>query len=215
MKKLRKLLMMPAATLAIACILTGFASAAGVGTVKVGTYLNVRQYGNAGAPIIGKLSSGARVETLSNVNGWYEISYNGSTAWVAGQYIINDSRVQTVVSAAKSELGAPYVFGGAAPGALDCSGLTMYVYNKIGVSLVHRASTQATQGIWVSRYSLLPGDLVFFDTDGGHNNITHVGIYIGGGEFISAQSGAGMVKEASLKNSYWSAAYMTARRVLQ
>lgn len=215
MKKLRKLWMMPVATLVVACFLTGFASAAGVGTVNASTYLNVRKYGNTGAPIIGKLSSGTRVETLTNVNGWYEISYNGSTAWVSGQYIVNDSRVQTVVTTAKNELGVPYAFGGATPSAFDCSGLTMYVYNKIGVSLVHKAATQATQGVWVSRSSLLPGDLVFFDTDGGNNNITHVGIYIGGGEFISAQSGAGMVKEASLSNSYWSAAYMTARRVIR
>lgn len=218
MNRLKKLLAVPAAMILTAGMMTVAASAASVqqGTVKVGTSLNVRQAGNTGAPVVGRLGSGARVTVLANVNGWYRISYSGGSAWVSGVYVALDtvsSHRQAAVSAAQRELGVRYVYGGASAAGFDCSGLTLYAYGQIGIALPHSAAAQTGQGIWVSRGSLLPGDLVFFDT-GGRGTVTHVGIYEGDGRFISAQSGAGTVKEASLSNRYWSSAYLTARRIL-
>lgn len=220
MKRLQKMLAMPIAMLLTAGVMTVTAAAAGTGTgtVKVGTYLNVRQAGNTGAPVIGRLGSGARVTVLDTVNGWDKISYNGGTGWISGVYVTPDSasaRRQAVVDAARAQLGVPYVFGGASPAGFDCSGLTLFAYAKAGVTLPHSAAAQAGQGVSVARSALLPGDLLFFDTTGAQRNVTHVGIYEGGGKFISAQSGAGAVKEALLSNSYWSAAYLGARRILQ
>lgn len=219
MNRLQKFLAMPAAMLVTAGMMTMAVSAAAIqqGTVKVGTYLNVRQAGNTGSPVIGRVYNGTTVTVLENDKGWYEISYNGGTAWVNGDYVALTSvsaHRQAVVSAAKSQLGVRYVFGGTSSSGFDCSGLTMYAYRQIGITLPHSAAAQAGEGVAVSRSALQPGDLLFFATSGG-STITHVGVYEGGGIFISAQSGAGMVKEASLSNSYWSAAYRSARRILE
>ncbi len=78
-------------------------------------------------------------------------------------------------------LGTPYVWGGAGPSGFDCSGLAMYVYAQVGISLPHNAAMQYnTVGVPVSRSDLQPGDLVFFD------GLGHMGIYIGGGQFVHA-----------------------------
>lgn len=216
MKNLKRMLL-TAITAAAACaslILPVGAVQSVTGTVNVSGYLNVRQYSNTGAPIVGKLYNGAKVTITGSTNGWDKIVYNGATAWVAGRYVSDGgARAAVVVNAAKSALGVRYVFGGASLSGFDCSGLALYAYNEIGVTLPHSAAQQASQGIAVARSNLQPGDLIFFDTSGG-GNITHVGIYIGGGSFISAQSGAGVVKQASLSNTYWSGAYLSARRLL-
>lgn len=187
------------------------------GTVNVSasSYLNVRSAANTSAPIIGRLSSGAQVSVLSSSNGWYQILYNGTTGWVSGQYItVSSDKAQIVVNAANSAVGVRYVFAGASMSGMDCSGLVVYSYAKAGITLPHSSAQQATLGVAVSKANLKPGDLVFFDTDGGLNNINHVGIYIGNNNFVSAQSGAGTVKAASLSNSYWASRYMTARRII-
>ena len=85
-----------------------------------------------------------------------------------------------VVGIAMRYLGVPYVWGGASPSGFDCSGLVMYVYAQVGTSLPHNAAMQYGYGSPVSRAQLAPGDLVFF------SGLGHVGIYIGGGQFIHA-----------------------------
>lgn len=82
---------------------------------------------------------------------------------------------------AHQELGKPYVWAAAGPDTFDCSGLTMYVYAKAGVSLPHFAASQYDVGRHVSRGELRPGDLLFYGSP-----IHHVGIYIGNGQMIEA-----------------------------
>lgn len=193
------------------------------GTAHVTESLNIRQAGNAGAAITGRLYNGALV-TITDINadGWYQISYYGGTGWVNGQYmtlgtafVAGNAKAQTVIDAAQSVIGVKYVFGGTTVSGMDCSGLTLYAYAKAGITLPHAAAQQATLGVAVSRSNLQPGDLVFFDTDGGHDNITHVGVYLGNDIFVNAQTGTTQrVNEASLSNSYWSSVYMTARRII-
>jgi cell wall-associated NlpC family hydrolase len=192
-------------------------------TVKVSTSLNIHQTGSSGAAVTGKLYNATLVTiTDSSSDGWYKISYYAGSGWVDGSYltlgnayISGSAKAQAVTDAAQRLIGVKYVFGGTTTAGFDCSGLTLYVYNKIGVSLPHSAAQQSTLGTAVSRSALQPGDLVFFDTDGGHNNITHEGIYIGNDMFINAESGSmERVNEVSLSNSYWSAAYMSARRIV-
>jgi len=100
-----------------------------------------------------------------------------------------------VVGLAMDELGKPYRWGASGPGSFDCSGLTRYVYGKTGVSLPHSSRAQYGSGQHVSRAELQPGDLVFFARGG---TISHVGIYVGGDNFIHAPQTGDVVKISSI-----------------
>ncbi len=84
---------------------------------------------------------------------------------------------------ALTQRGKPYVWGAAGPGSYDCSGLVMWAYAQVGISLPHYTGSQWTMGEHVSRSQLEPGDLVFFFAD-----ISHVGIYLGNGLMVDAPS---------------------------
>lgn len=117
-----------------------------------------------------------------------------------------------VVSYASSFLGTRYILGGASPSGFDCSGFTMYVYGKYGVNLAHSARAQASVGTAVDRANLEAGDLVLFKGATG-NSIGHVGIYIGGNNFIHASNPSDGVKITSMSTSYYKSRYVTSRRV--
>ena len=101
-----------------------------------------------------------------------------------------------VVGIAMRYLGVPYVWGGSTPSGFDCSGFVMYVFAQIGVSLPHSSYVQYGMGVPVSMSQLQPGDLVFFA------GASHVGIYIGGGQFIHAPHTGDVVKISSLSGWY-------------
>ncbi|MBN2404541.1 MAG: C40 family peptidase [Coriobacteriia bacterium] len=106
-----------------------------------------------------------------------------------------------VVAIAMQYLGVPYVWGGSSPSGFDCSGLSVYVYNQVGVSLPRTSYSQYKVGqhIDADRLDLLaPGDLVFFGTDGDPSRVHHVGIYVGSGNFIHAPQTGDVVKISSL-----------------
>lgn len=90
-------------------------------------------------------------------------------------------RAAVALRAAFAQLGDPYVWGGTGPNSFDCSGLTAYAWRSAGVSLPHSSAAQYASGRKVSRSDLRPGDLVFF-----YSPISHVAIYIGGGQIIDA-----------------------------
>ena len=119
------------------------------------------------------------------------------------------SRAAQVVAIAMQYLGVPYQWGGASPSTgFDCSGLTSYVYAQIGVTLPHHAASQYQLGSPVSRDQLQPGDLVFF------NELSHMGMYIGGGSFIHAPRTGDVVKISSLSDPYYLQGWVGAKRVL-
>jgi peptidoglycan DL-endopeptidase CwlO len=111
-----------------------------------------------------------------------------------------------VVGIAMQYLGVPYVWGGSSPRGFDCSGLVMYVFAQIGVSMPHSSYSQFNMGAAVSLSQLQPGDLVFF------SGASHVGIYIGGGQFIHAPHTGDVVKISSL-SGYYSSAFIGGRRI--
>lgn len=107
---------------------------------------------------------------------------------------------------ARSQIGAPFVYGGSSPSGFDCSGFTRWVFARHGGSLPHSALQQFLLGkrdrfkrIW-KRTSLRVGDLVFHDTTSAL--VGHAGMYVGHGRFISATSSSG-VRPQSLWDSYW------------
>ena len=111
-----------------------------------------------------------------------------------------------VVGIAMRYLGVPYVWGGSTPRGFDCSGFVMYVFAQIGVSLPHSSYAQYGMGTPVSLGELQPGDLVFFA------GASHVGIYIGGGQFIHAPHTGDVVKVSSL-SGWYSATFAGGRRI--
>ncbi|MFC0189318.1 C40 family peptidase [Fictibacillus aquaticus] len=115
----------------------------------------------------------------------------------------------SLISYAKTFQGVPYLWGGTSPSGFDCSGFMYYVFkNSQGITLPRTASQMYTLGTKVS--TLAPGDLVFFSTYA--PGASHVGIYIGGGNFISATSSKG-VAIVPMSNTYWSARYLGAKRL--
>jgi len=113
------------------------------------------------------------------------------------------------VSIAEGFLGVPYVWGGASPQyGFDCSGLVMYVYAQLGIHLTHFSGAQWNEGTRIPVEDLAPGDLVFFDP--GPSGPGHVGIYIGGNNFIHAPHTGDVVKASSLYE--YSASYVGAVR---
>ncbi|GGL88867.1 peptidase [Deinococcus aerolatus] len=111
-------------------------------------------------------------------------------------------------------LGTPYRYGGTTPAGLDCSGFVLQVFTPLGVRLPRVSADQAQVGQPVAAEELQPGDLVFFDTVGG-GRISHVGIYLGGDTFVSANSYQGKVSlDTLMADRYWGPRYRGARRVL-
>lgn len=126
----------------------------------------------------------------------------------------SSSSASSVVSYAKQYLGYKYVSGGASPqSGFDCSGFTSYVYKNFGKSLSRTSSAQASDGVAVSKENLQPGDIVVFNNSS-NTAVGHVGIYIGSNTFIHAANAKKGVITTSLSDSYYSARYVTARRIL-
>ena len=205
--------------------------------------LNLRSGAGTGYETVTSLPNGAWVSVSGFENGWFYVDYDGVSGYVSGDYLeLSASRPQAggdtssdggssggsgdlpsggdagTVSGSASDLvalalsyqGVPYAYGGASPSGFDCSGFTMAVFSKFGYSLSHGASDQYYAATSVSSEERQAGDLVFFDTFGG---ISHVGIYLGGGQFIHASSSGG-VKVNSLYESYYAACYLGAGRIL-
>jgi cell wall-associated NlpC family hydrolase len=153
-----------------------------------------------------QLAAQARARLSSNGVAVLNASAGAVSEPVGPVYTPPPSKYGGVVGIAMQYLGVPYVYGGASPSGFDCSGLVMYVFNQIGVSLPHNAAAQYGYGMPVSRDQLQAGDLVFF------NGLGHVGIYIGGGQFIHAPHTGDVVKISSL-SGWYSSTWVGARRL--
>ncbi|MGR4065128.1 MAG: C40 family peptidase [Vulcanimicrobiaceae bacterium] len=145
----------------------------------------------------------AREEELSSQNdvefGQFAGSVLEHTSTIAGELTRNALRF----------LGTPYVFGGTSPGGFDCSGYVQHVFAMLGIYVPRTADAQYYEG----RPAIggpQPGDLVFFQTY--LPGPSHVGIYLGNGQFVHASSHGVMV--SNLSESYWASRYLGAKRML-
>nr|WP_245330846.1 C40 family peptidase [Acetoanaerobium pronyense] len=148
-----------------------------------------------------------------------------------------DDKSTAIIRYAFEELGKPYKFAATGPDYYDCSGYTYTIFKKLNINIPRTSEAQGNGGILIDRNRLQKGDLVFFDTRSISNinditdnfeeeiissepkpfmpeKVTHVGIYIGSGEFIHASSGGGEVIISRLDNKYYDSRYLHGRRYL-
>jgi len=119
----------------------------------------------------------------------------------------------SVVRDALALRGIRYRNGGADPTGFDCSGFVQYVFGRHALLMPRTVERQALEGRSVRFADVRPGDLVFFHTVA--SGPTHVGIAIGGGEFVHAPSSRGVVRVERLDSSYWGPRVVSVRRVLR
>ena len=188
--------------------------------------LNVRSSWSSDSMQVGTLRYGAEVEVTGKCsNGWIQIDFNGDVAYVSGSYLSgsssdNDEDAIVVGNGSGAEIanyvmqfvGYSYVYGGASPSAgFDCSGLMYYCLSQFGYSMNRVADDQMDQGYAVDYDDLQVGDLVFF----GYGSYSdHVGMYIGGGNFVHASTPSSGVRVDSLQQTYYANKYIGARRII-
>ena len=198
-----------------ATALSGVAQAASTYTVKPGdTLYKVAQTHNmepAELLELNKLSS-----TTIQVGQKLKVSGAAATAPTVARpntaTSANGSGNNAVIRTAASRfLNIRYVLGGTSARGIDCSGYTQAVFKQLGVNLPRTARSQYGVGTPVARGQLRSGDLVFFNTLGG---VSHVGIYLGNGEFANANSYQGRTVIEKMTSAYWASRYVGARRVL-
>ena len=186
----------------------------GSGKITCSSTVNLRSEANTSSSILASLSNGTAVTITGVSGGWYKVSVNGKSGYIKADYITTSvsssanmasysglsAKRTAVLDYAAKFLGVPYVYGGSTPSGFDCSGFTSYVYKNTVCSIERVAQAQFDPTTRVSRDELLPGDLVFFGSSA--YSISHVGIYVGDGQFIHAPHTGDVVKYDSLSGSY-------------
>lgn len=196
-----------------------------------GSALNLRSGPSTDYSRVATIPDGTVLTLSSSTDGWYYITYNGVSGYVAGGYLtlIDEATATAAIAAAQQAatvssagqqiaayaqnyLGCPYVYGAAGSSSFDCSGFTMYVYKHFGYSLPHGASSQLSYGTTVSMSELQPGDLVFFHYDTSYP-ASHVGIYIGNGRFIHASTTGYGVRTDTLTSGHYCSCFIGGRHI--
>ncbi|HDR7793830.1 TPA: SH3 domain-containing protein [Bacillus luti] len=178
--------------------------------------------------VIGGVTNGTVLNVTGAENGWYKINHNGRTGYVSADFVkfvkggVNNvvtggnqgsNQVQkptaptggdtsSIAGFARSLNGSPYRTAGTTPAGFDCSGFIHYVLNQTG----HKGARQTVAGYWSSKTKTSnpqPGDLVYFQNTY-KSGPSHMGVYLGNGQFISAETDATGVRISSVSNSYWS-----------
>ena len=180
--------------------------------------LRVRAGASTDTEIMGLLYNGTVVQLTGEEGDWYTISYNGATGYLHKDYIqlVDEEETAEAEETSTYSMESHEIKADVVNTACDCSGFTMYIYQQFGYSLPHSATSQLSYGTSVERDALQMGDLVFFrDPNITSKAASHVGIYIGGGQFVHASSSStGYVVVSYLSESYFDGYYVGARRLI-
>ena len=196
------------------------------GTGGDGVYLRDDVYGSP----LAVLPEGAAGEVLdgplydADGTAWWMLATEWGSGWSYSGYLSDASGAQlaaggsgsgsALANTAGDYIGIPYIWAGVTPNGFDCSGFTYYLMTSIlGYDFPRETERQMESGFEVGIGELQPGDLIFFQNTYTWG-LSHVGIYIGNGQMISASGEHGGVGVNNLNDPYWSARYLTARRVL-
>ena len=179
--------------------------------------LNIRSGAGTDYDKVGSLKAGKIVTILGEANGWYQIE----SGYVSADYVTivdaaeaaRASKGQEIADYALQFVGYPYVYGGSSPKGFDCSGFTSYVYRQFGYSINRTASGQLDNGTSVSMSELQPGDLVMFRKSGSSSRASHVGIYIGNGQFVHASTSKVGVIVSNMSDAYYTSGFVGGRRI--
>lgn len=201
----------------------------------------VYEYNSVSSAVIGQLEDGTCVQVLDEGKTLYKIDCYDMVGYVVkeqlelrddGNYYVDcrEESDQTVVlyyhtadealqlrhklvALGKTYMGVPYRLGGMSPRAFDCSGFTKYIYNKFGIELSRRASTQLADGIIVSKQSLQVGDLIFLKYPNESYQASHVGVYVGNNQILHASSSRGIALN-DLDSDYYTQHFLCVRRII-
>lgn len=199
----------------------------GTATVTCETTVNVRSKPSTDSGVLTSVSNGGVVWVIGVENGWYKVTVGDVTGYMAAPYVYINSRMSNgtsrgdsseasskrseVLNFAAQFLGTPYVYGGSTPSGFDCSGFTSYVYRNTVRSIPRTATAQRNALTTVSMSELQPADLVFFGSGG---SISHVGIYVGNGNFIHSPHTGSSVKYDNLWSGNYNRRFVCGGRVI-
>lgn len=187
----------------------------------------MRTLPNTDSSVISTYTNGTEMTVIGINNGWYKVRCSGNTGYIRSDFmdiigsaasvaVSSESTTvgQQIVNYALQYVGYRYVYGSESPSVgFDCSGLVHYVYGQNGYTLTRTASQQYRyNGTAVSKSDLQAGDMVFFSSNG--SSVTHVGIYIGNGQFVHASTSNTGVIISNLYSSYYMRVYFGAKRVV-
>ena len=210
------------------------------GGAKITTsVLNMRSGPGTENSIVTKLYEGSVAKIIGINNAWFKVQYGGETGYISPDYVSvvpykstvaasapvtvsSSSGTATAASGTRQQiidyaaqfLGCKYVYGGNTPSGFDCSGYVKYVFKHFGVELTRTSASQYSTSVRIKKSELKIGDLVFFSQTAGSSKVGHVGIYVGGGQFIHAAAPGKGVRYDSLNSSYYSSHYIGSGRVL-
>ncbi|MBL0389346.1 C40 family peptidase [Tumebacillus sp. ITR2] len=174
------------------------------------THLNVLGYYNY--PSITGYYGPITAQGVKDFQTAYGLSADGIAGPITQQNIDHALLKKTIVEDTYKYVGIPYLWGGSTTSGFDCSGYVYYMFTTHGVPIQRTSSaTMYTWGTPVSSDKLMPGDLVFYSLSM-NGQVSHVGIYLGNGQFMSALSSKGIYTQ-SLSSTYWATKFVGAKRI--
>lgn len=211
--------------------ITPAAAEAKYAVVTAQSGLKLRKEASTNSIVLTVLPYGTVVDVDRQGPEWVRvITEDGQKGYVSADYVsvrsgeapsrgsssTSSAKGEEIVAYAEQFIGTPYVWGGTNLNTgVDCSGFVYAVFRDFGISLNRSSASMASNGVAVSKSELQAGDLVFFNT-GGNSTISHVGIYMGDGNYIHSTDGAAYgVTITSLSSTYSANTYVTARRVIR